>query len=202
MERNPKNINRKQKTLFSASQSYMYKSYQHRVFGHPLYLLVVDERVVGCSFSHKKHLQAMQAFFYEQPSPDLSYELLPRQFQLPLTNYLTGKSKVLDWPRDDLLLLRGSPFQRMVWKHIATISYGETCCYGDIARQMGGRKYARAVGGACNTNPLALLIPCHRAIARSGKLAGYRWGRTRKQAILAWEAARHEASGQPAEPSN
>ena len=193
MEKSPKNINRRQKpTVHSAPNLIMYSSYQHCIYGHPLYLLVAAERVVACSFSHKKHRQTIQTFSSEQPDFELSHEPLPDQFRRPLINYLTGKIMALAWPRDELLLLRGSPFQRMVWKYIAAIPYGETCCYGEIARQMGGRKYARAVGGACNANPLALLIPCHRVVARKG-LGGFAADRTIKEKLLQLEAGTFRA---------
>ena len=67
--------------------------------------------------------------------------------------------------------------------------------YGDLAAELGHRGAARAVGGACGANRIAALIPCHRVIRGTGALGGYQWGLERKQALLAWESARHLRSG-------
>lgn len=64
--------------------------------------------------------------------------------------------------------------------------------YAQVANAIGNPKAARAVGLAVGANPVALMIPCHRVIQQNGKLGGYYWGETRKQAIHAWEAARYE----------
>jgi len=100
------------------------------------------------------------------------------------------------------LLVSGTNFQVNVWKALLCIPAGRVASYTQVAQALGQARGARAVGNAIGSNPVALLIPCHRVITRSGELAGYRWGQTRKQAILAWEAARHEAGGQTTEPLN
>jgi AraC family transcriptional regulator of adaptative response/methylated-DNA-[protein]-cysteine methyltransferase len=92
----------------------------------------------------------------------------------------------LDLPLD----LRGTPFQRRVWQALRTIPLGETASYAEIARRIGAPKSARAVAAACRANPVAIVIPCHRVVRQDGSLAGYRWGITRKRALLAREARR------------
>jgi O-6-methylguanine DNA methyltransferase len=77
-----------------------------------------------------------------------------------------------------------------VWKLLQAIPYGETRTYSEIAQRAGEPRAVRAVARAIATNPVALLIPCHRAIRKSGELAGYRWGVERKAALLARERAR------------
>jgi AraC family transcriptional regulator of adaptative response/methylated-DNA-[protein]-cysteine methyltransferase len=84
----------------------------------------------------------------------------------------------------------GTAFQWRVWKALTEIPAGETRTYGDIARRIGKPSASRAVGRACATNPVALLVPCHRAVGASGALTGYRWGVGRKKKLLAAEAAR------------
>lgn len=83
--------------------------------------------------------------------------------------------------------LKGSPFQIMVWQALLQVPSGTTLSYGQLAAALGRPGAARAVAGALAKNPIAFLIPCHRIIAASGAIGGYRWGTERKQAILAWE---------------
>ena len=84
----------------------------------------------------------------------------------------------------------GTTFQCEVWAHLATIPFGQTCTYGQIAKDIGRPKSARAVAGAVASNQLAYLVPCHRVVPGSGRGAGgYRWGSLRKAAILGWEQA-------------
>lgn len=87
------------------------------------------------------------------------------------------------------LLVRGTNFQIKVWEALLKIPAGQVADYGSIARQIGSPGAVRAVGTACGSNPVALLIPCHRVLQRTGGIGGYRWGITRKRAILGWEAA-------------
>lgn len=83
--------------------------------------------------------------------------------------------------------LSGTPFQRAVWEAIAGIPYGEYRSYGDIARTLGKAGAARAVGGACNRNPVPIIIPCHRVIGSDGSLTGFGGGLDTKKALLALE---------------
>ena len=87
------------------------------------------------------------------------------------------------------LLVRGTNFQIKVWEALLKIPAGQVADYGSIARKIGSPGAVRAVGTACGSNPVALLIPCHRVLQRTGGIGGYRWGITRKRAILGWEAA-------------
>lgn len=91
------------------------------------------------------------------------------------------------------LHLRGTAFQLKVWQSLLQIPLGAVGSYGAIAKQVGSPQASRAVGTAIGSNPIAFLIPCHRVIQASGKTGGYRWGATRKQAMLAWEAAQVSA---------
>ncbi len=88
------------------------------------------------------------------------------------------------------LHVRGTNFQIRVWEALLRIPPGAVISYGDLARRMGlSPGAARAVGRAVGDNPVAYLIPCHRVLRNTGVISGYQWGRTRKRAILAWEAA-------------
>lgn len=80
----------------------------------------------------------------------------------------------------------GTPFQRRVWDALRAIPRGETRTYAQVAASIGSPRSARAVGGACGANPLALFIPCHRVVGAVGT-GGYAWGVDRKEALLAAE---------------
>jgi len=82
--------------------------------------------------------------------------------------------------------LRGTAFQQRVWQALQTIPRGQTRRYGDLAAQLAS--HPRAIARACASNPLGLLVPCHRVVAATGELSGYRWGVARKAALLAAEA--------------
>jgi AraC family transcriptional regulator of adaptative response/methylated-DNA-[protein]-cysteine methyltransferase len=90
----------------------------------------------------------------------------------------------------DLVLdIRGTPFQRRVWDALRSVPVGTTVTYAELARRIGGPRWARAVARALAANPIALAIPCHRVIRSNGDLSGYRWGVERKRRLLEKEAA-------------
>lgn len=88
------------------------------------------------------------------------------------------------------LLVRGTNFQVSVWRALLDIPPGRVTTYAEVARRVGRPNATRAVGSAVGANPVAWLIPCHRVLRSDGRLGGYHWGTVRKQACLAWEAAR------------
>ena len=100
-----------------------------------------------------------------------------------------------DWRRLDKIKLHlaGTPFQLKVWESLLKIPMGALATYGDIALDIDKPKSSRAVGTAIGSNPVAFLIPCHRVIRSSGGFGGYRWGPTRKAAMIGWEASRQDS---------
>lgn len=88
------------------------------------------------------------------------------------------------------LELAGTEFQRRVWTALQSIPYGETCSYGDIARQIGAPNAFRAVGSANGHNPIGIIVPCHRVVGSNGSLTGYGGGLDRKRALLELEKSR------------
>lgn len=82
------------------------------------------------------------------------------------------------------VLLKGTPFQRRVWRALLQIPRGATVTYGEVARRVRQPGSARAVGGAVGANPVGVLVPCHRVLATGGKLGGYAWGPKKKRALL------------------
>jgi AraC family transcriptional regulator, regulatory protein of adaptative response / methylated-DNA-[protein]-cysteine methyltransferase len=101
-----------------------------------------------------------------------------------LMGYLHGAQPHLDLPLD----IRATAFQQQVWHALQAIPPGSTRSYGEVAAAIGRPTAARAVARACATNPVALVIPCHRVIREDGNLGGYRWGLERKERLLAQEA--------------
>jgi AraC family transcriptional regulator of adaptative response/methylated-DNA-[protein]-cysteine methyltransferase len=94
------------------------------------------------------------------------------------------------WRSDQPLkvVLIGTDFQVRVWQALLRIPMGKACSYSSIAAGIGAPAASRAVGAAIGANPVSFVVPCHRALGKSGALTGYHWGLTRKRAILGWEA--------------
>lgn len=94
------------------------------------------------------------------------------------------------WRRDEPLriVLIGTDFQVSVWEALLRIPMNRARTYSSIAAELGNPKASRAVGAAVGANPVSFVVPCHRALGKSGALTGYHWGLTRKRAILGWEA--------------
>lgn len=97
-----------------------------------------------------------------------------------------------DWTKLNTikLHLKGTDFQLKVWESLLSIPMGKLSTYGSLAEKIGNPKAFRAVGTAIGSNPVAFLIPCHRVIQSTGNLGGYRWGSTRKHAIVGWESSK------------
>jgi AraC family transcriptional regulator, regulatory protein of adaptative response / methylated-DNA-[protein]-cysteine methyltransferase len=97
--------------------------------------------------------------------------------------FASGKTSSVDLSLD----IRATPFQLAVWRELCAIPAGATRSYSELARRLGCPEGARAVGHANGSNPLALVIPCHRVVGSDGKLTGYRWGLENKRRLLEYE---------------
>ena len=102
-----------------------------------------------------------------------------------LAAYFDGRLREFSVPLD----LRGTPFQRAVWRALCGIVAGATRTYAEMAQAVGAPAAARAAGAAIGRNPVSVIVPCHRVIGRDGSLTGYAGGLPRKQALLALEGA-------------
>ena len=100
-----------------------------------------------------------------------------------LRAYFTGDLEAFDLP----LAPKGTPFQQKVWGELLSIPFGETISYGQLAKRIGNPKASRAVGLANGSNPIPIIIPCHRVIGSNGKLTGYGGGLPIKEKLLALE---------------
>lgn len=127
---------------------------------------------------------------------DLKQEFRAAQFErdgeklgpaiLAVVDHLEGKSPHINLPLD----IQATAFQRQVWEQLRAIPMGQTFSYSEVARAIGQEKAVRAVARACATNPVALVIPCHRVIREDKSLGGYRWGLARKKELLQQEKQR------------
>ena len=97
--------------------------------------------------------------------------------------FLNGERRQLDFP----IRMMGTPFQQRVWRALMQIPYGTTRTYGEIASAIGNPRASRAVGMACNKNPLLLIVPCHRVVGANGKLIGFAYGTEAKRWLLELE---------------
>lgn len=107
--------------------------------------------------------------------------------------HLRGREPHLDLPTD----VQATAFQRRVWEELRRIPYGTTRTYTQVARAIGRPSAIRAVARACATNPVSVVVPCHRVVREDGNLAGYRWGIDRKRTLLEREAAAQSKKGKP-----
>ena len=111
---------------------------------------------------------------------------LQREAARQILAFLRGERQQLEFP----IRMVGTPFQQRVWHALRQIPYGATRTYGEIAAEIGNPRASRAVGMACNKNPLLLIIPCHRVIGVNGKLIGFAYGTDTKQRLLELEGSR------------
>jgi AraC family transcriptional regulator, regulatory protein of adaptative response / methylated-DNA-[protein]-cysteine methyltransferase len=121
---------------------------------------------------------------YPQAKVQRSTAILQRWVSALLAQ-MVGGERSEELPLD----IKATAFQRLVWKHLQAIPYGKTKSYAEIATEIGQPTATRAVARACATNPVAIAIPCHRVISKSGETGGYRWGVERKGKLLEMEAA-------------
>jgi AraC family transcriptional regulator of adaptative response/methylated-DNA-[protein]-cysteine methyltransferase len=113
---------------------------------------------------------------------ELSQKPMP-EVKRAILDFIGGESGLARVPLD----IRGTVFQQRVWEELRRIPRGETRTYRDIAQAVGAPAAVRAVGSACGANPVALVVPCHRAVRTDGGLGGYAWGLGRKKKLLALE---------------
>lgn len=152
------------------------------------FVALTPRGVCNFSFLDDQAPQApLTALAHNWPEAELREE--PSRTQEVIHTMFDG-SKTPDRPIS--LHVSGTNFQISVWRALLEIPPAKVVSYAQVASAVGNPKAARAVGLAVGANPVALMIPCHRVIQQNGKLGGYHWGETRKQAIHAWEAARYE----------
>ena len=151
----------------------------------PLVAGATPEGICMLEFSGPKRLRTQLALLRRRfraeaaPGRNKHIDRLERQ----LAEYFAGRRRRFDIP----LVTPGTAFQRRVWKELARIPYGEMRTYGDLARRLGVPSASRAVGHANGSNPVSILLPCHRLVGSGGDLTGYGGGLWRKRRLLELE---------------
>jgi len=156
-------------------------------------LLAVTERgVCGLGFVGKggrgRALQDFKSRWKEARFEEDAQATRPYMDRIFGDNGLPAQTRHGDKPLT--LVLKGTNFQIKVWEALLKVPRGALTCYEDLALNIGRPRALRAVGAAVGRNPVAFIIPCHRAIRKAGIIGDYHWGGARKKAMLVWEAAR------------
>lgn len=141
-----------------------------------LHLIADDVGLRRICFPHERHPRADDTLGLHAPA---RLAFARRQ----LDEYFAGRRRRFDLPLQPI----GTPFQRRVWEALASIPYGQTWTYADLARHIGRPGAMRAVGGANGRNPLPIVVPCHRVIGSDGSLTGFAGGVELKARLLALE---------------
>ncbi|MEX0759671.1 MAG: methylated-DNA--[protein]-cysteine S-methyltransferase [Tistlia sp.] len=154
----------------------------------PLGLLLVAATAKGLCFlalgeSPEQLVEALSAEFHAAASIERDEAAIRPSVEAVLA-FIAGETPHLDLPLD----VRATAFQRKVWNELVAIPYGETMTYAELAERLGLPKGQRAIARACATNPVSLVIPCHRVLRQDGELGGFRWGLDRKAGMLTTEA--------------
>ena len=161
---------------------------RYAVAASPLGLVLVAGTARGiCSVRFGDEPAALQREL-RQDFPGASIEKADRAFKgwvNAIVHHLEHPAGVMDLPVD----IRGTAFQQRVWQALRGIPAGQTASYAEIAARIGQPSAARAVARACATNPVAVIVPCHRVVRTDGGLSGYRWGVERKRRLLKREGA-------------
>ncbi len=142
----------------------------------PLLLMGIGKALAGVHFAGHAHAPQIGDGWIEDVD-----RLAPAVRQL--AEYFAGRRSSFDLVLD----LQGTPFQLQVWDALLRIPWGETRSYRDVALELGRPGAFRAVGGAVGSNPVSIVVPCHRVIGAGGRLVGYGWGLDRKRWLLAHE---------------
>jgi AraC family transcriptional regulator of adaptative response/methylated-DNA-[protein]-cysteine methyltransferase len=153
-------------------------------FSSPLGTVLVAATDKGlCSVKLGDDAARLQRLLAEEFSAAQIVESALTDLRTKILAFIEGEGSLARLPLD----IRGTVFQRRVWDELRRIPRGETRTYREIARAIGAPDAVRAVGSACGANPVALVVPCHRAVRTDGGLGGYAWGLSRKKKLLAIE---------------
>ena len=150
----------------------------------PMLLVATDQGLAGAFFRGQKHFPK-QASDWKR---DARHPVL-RQAKRELAEYFAGKRRRFSVR----LTPEGTPFQRSIWRAIASVGFGQTIAYTDLAERAGRPGCARAAGAATGRNPLCVVVPCHRIVGARGALTGYAGGLGKKRALLALERDRGQS---------
>lgn len=144
----------------------------------PILLTAEDGALTGVYFGAQKYFPTLA-------NSETTATPVLLQAKHELQEYFAGTRKTFGVP----LAPKGSPFQQAVWRAIASVPFGATISYTELARRAGHEGSVRAVGAATGRNPIGIIIPCHRIVGADGSLTGYAGGLDKKRALLSLESA-------------
>jgi methylated-DNA-[protein]-cysteine S-methyltransferase len=185
----PGDLSRLHDRLAAVSQRDGILDVAYRIVGSPvgpLLLAATEQGLVRVAYAREDHDAVLQA---------LANKVSPRILHAParldpaareLEEYFAGRRRAFDLPLDWRL---SAGFRRTVLSHLPEIGYGHTASYATIAQLAGNPKAVRAVGSACATNPMPVVVPCHRVVRSDGSMGGYLGGADAKRTLLTLEAA-------------
>jgi len=148
-------------------------------------LVGATERGVSAVYLGESERSLVESLRAEYPRAELFRTAGEDRWLQEIVRRVEGAPPSLDLPLD----VQATVFQRRVWQELQKIPRGATRTYTQVARALGKPRSVRAVARACATNPVSIVVPCHRVIRTDGALAGYRWGLERKEKLLEREAA-------------
>lgn len=158
----------------------------------PALAMATERGLCGLAFTAETGIEAAHADLAAR-WPGARFVEAPESIRPWVEAALSGRGEAA-------MLMIGAPFQIKVWEALLQIPTGHVTTYSALAEAIGHPRAVRAVGTAVGRNPLSFLIPCHRALRKSGGLGGYHWGLPVKRAMLGWEAARAEAAAPAPRP--
>ena len=164
----------------------------YTIVGSPLGRLLVGatHRGISALYLGKDDVALQSALRKEYPRAEINRDRNGLEgWMEKILEHLRGREPNLDLPTD----VQATAFQRRVWEELRKIPYGTTRTYSQVARAIGRPKAIRAVARACATNPVSVVVPCHRVVRQDGDLAGYRWGVELKQSLLKQESEHRQA---------
>jgi AraC family transcriptional regulator, regulatory protein of adaptative response / methylated-DNA-[protein]-cysteine methyltransferase len=151
-------------------------------------LVAATERGVSALYLGASDARLKDALMKEYPRAEIRASAAIsgglRDWMKQVVDHLKGRQPSLDLPTD----VQATAFQRLVWEELRRIPFGATRTYTQVAKSIGKPSAVRAVARACATNPVSVVVPCHRVVREDGNLAGYRWGLERKKALLEHES--------------
>ena len=151
-------------------------SYYHSKLGK-IKIEVEDKYIIGVDFVDGDKLQLDEI-------NNENEKVIINKCKSQLEEYFNGQRKKFDL---EIKFVNGTEFQKNVWNELCKINYGDTVSYKEIAERIGNPKACRAVGGANNKNPIAIIVPCHRVIGKNGTMVGYANGIDNKAFLLSLE---------------
>ena len=151
-------------------------------------LVAATERGVSALYLGANDAKLKDALMKEYPRAEIRESAAStgglQDWTKQIVDHLKGRRPNLDLPTD----VQATAFQRLVWEELRRIPFGATRSYTQVATSIGKPRAVRAVARACATNPVSVVVPCHRVVREDGNLAGYRWGLERKKALLEHES--------------